>query len=721
MIVEEIKDEAELLEELKTLCSKPGFIHAFTYLCRRDGTVSFVGGIKYEDLLKFYGNERLIRTELSTLHGLMLKSGYNTAPIDSKLIEEYANSAESILEKIHDTMKQGIADRFTPDNLKKMSMEEFFSHPAALRESIFYAAEEAHDFQYRDLSAIRYENDAEWLKANIGFTIEEAKKIYKSISNNLNKKLQVYIGVQDNWAFQSYLDSFEIDIDFIVSDSQLNQDTVDAFLKMFSHSEEMEKNETFIGIDDFNVVNPRPITKIGSKYYLFQIYPLAQSLYESPIFWMREDKAYFGKIAQDNRGAFTENFAFEKLQKAFGEGNVYTNIDIYENSSKRIGEIDVLAVYGGKCLIVQAKSKSLTIGARKGNIDLVKQDFTKGVQNAYDQAVVCKNALLQEGITLKDINGEEVKLNEQITAVYPICLTSESYPSLSFQCRQYLKFETDEKLNPPFVMSVFLLDVLIEFLYQPLFLLSYIDRRCNYIESVVAGNEFVLLSQHLKSNLWLEEKKFNFMMLEEDIASDLDAAFMARRLGLPGNRIPDGIMSRWQQGYIGKILFKINRTPSDPVIDFGLEILKMSGEFLNLFDKAVEKICFDTIQDGALHDASFKIKGKIGGVTIHSMIGTLEERQDRLLSHIEMRKYKEKAESWVGVIINQKTRFFDSLVSVSYPWEKDEDFEKALNKLPKAPMLTPQELKKKLKSKVGRNHRCPCGSGAKFKACCLEK
>ncbi|EJP4177749.1 SEC-C domain-containing protein, partial [Vibrio vulnificus] len=176
-----------------------------------------------------------------------------------------------------------------------------------------------------------------------------------------------------------------------------------------------------------------------------------------------------------------------------------------------------------------------------------------------------------------------------------------------------------------------------------------------------------------------------------------------------------------QQGYIGKLLFKINRTPSDPVIDFGLEILKMSGEFLNMFDKAVEKICFDTIQDGALHDTSFKIEGKIGGVTIHSMIGTLEERQDKLLSHIEMRKYKEKAESWVGVIINQKTRFFDSLVSVSYPWEKNEDFEKALNKLPKASMLTPQELKKKLKIKVGRNHRCPCGSGAKFKACCMEK
>ncbi len=594
------------------------------------------------------------------------------------------------------------------------------SNSAALRESIFYAAEEAYDFQYRDLSAIRYENDAEWLKANVGFDMTDAKIIYESINRNLNNNVQEYAENGSEWAYQSYLESFKLDIEFLAKDSNLEPETIYSFLSLFSHSQKTDNNDAFIGIDDFNLVNPKPISEIGKEYFLFQIYPLAQSLYESPIFWMREDKQYFGKIAQDNRGAFTESFAYEKLKSIFGDENVYTNIDIYENASTRIGEVDVLAMFGGKCLILQAKSKSLTIGARKGNVDLVKQDFTKAVQNAYDQAVICKEALLKDGITLRNAEGEIVELKEKITTVYPICLTSESYPALTFQCRQYLKFETDEKLNPPFVMNVFHLDVLIEFLHQPLYLLSYIDRRCNYINNIIAGNEFVLLSQHLKRNLWLKEK-YNFMMLEDDIASDLDAVFMTKRLGLPGNRIPDGIMRRWQQGYIGKLLFKINRTPSDPVIDFGLEILKMSGEFLNLFDKAVEKICFDTIQDGALHDASFKIEGKIGGVTIHSMIGTLEERQDKLRSHIEMRKYKEKAESWVGVIINQNTRFFDSLVSVSYPWKKDEDFEKALDKLPKAPMLNPQELKKKLKIKVGRNHRCPCGSGAKFKACCMGK
>ncbi|OCH05054.1 SEC-C metal-binding domain-containing protein [Aliivibrio fischeri] len=717
-MTKKVKVESELLAELQILCSKPGFIHAFSYLCRRDGTLNFVGGVKYEDMLKFYGNARLLRTELSTLHGLILKSGYKTDIIEPEKIEEYVRKAEELLEEIHSSMIVEMNKRFTRDNLINLNMEEFFSHPAALRESIFYSAEEAYDFQYCDFSVIRYENDAEWLHSNIGFNMNEANKIYKSITNNLNNNIEQYRGQEGIWSYHSYLDNFTLDIEFLVQDSKLSIDTINSFLNIFSHSGETENNGSFASIDDFNIVNPKPISKFGNKYYLFQIYPLAQSMYESPIFWMREDKKYFREVAQDNRGAFTENFAYEKLKKIFGEKNVYTNIDIYENASKRIGEIDILAIFGGKCLIIQAKSKALTIEARKGNVDLVKDDFTKGFQKAYDQAVVCKDALLQEGITLKNADGEIVELKEKITAVYPICLTSESYPSLSFQCKQFLKYKTDDMLNPPFVMSVFLLDVLVEFLFQPLYLLSYIDRRCNYMESIVASNEFVLLSQHLKRNLWLQDD-YNFMLLDDDIASDLDAAFMVRRLGLPGKRTPDGIMKRWQENFIGKLLFKINRVPNDPIIDFGLTILKMSGDFLDLFDQSVRKLSFDSIQDGTLHDASFLVEGKIGGITIHTMFGDLKERQAKLASHVEIRKYKEKSEAWVGLIINHKTGFFDSLCCISYPWVRNLELDKEIAKRPKSKIQDVQNLKKKLKFKVKRNDQCPCGSGSKFKKCCM--
>jgi hypothetical protein len=47
---------------------------------------------------------------------------------------------------------------------------------------------------------------------------------------------------------------------------------------------------------------------------------------------------------------------------------------------------------------------------------------------------------------------------------------------------------------------------------------------------------------------------------------------------------------------------------------------------------------------------------------------------------------------------------------------------KALSKSAERPApLAPQPNRKRNKSKVGRNASCPCGSGEKFKRCCLDK
>ena len=40
-------------------------------------------------------------------------------------------------------------------------------------------------------------------------------------------------------------------------------------------------------------------------------------------------------------------------------------------------------------------------------------------------------------------------------------------------------------------------------------------------------------------------------------------------------------------------------------------------------------------------------------------------------------------------------------------------------KLPQVPVLDIRSILKKIK--VGRNSPCPCGSGKKFKRCCLDK
>ncbi|HHF2953599.1 TPA: YecA family protein [Vibrio diabolicus] len=709
--------ENTTFEKLEELCSREGFIHVLSYLARRDCTFGYQGGLTGENLGHFYSPERLIRTELSTLHGLVQKSGINTVKISDEEIRDWSLEAEKLLAEVHESLKASTYQRFTDENMK-LNMEDFFSQEDIIREYVFYGAEQAFDFQFAELACERYQNDSAWMAENVGFDINEAYSIYKAITSQLNEKISSLAQSEEASAtFKSYLTCNELSLRKLCELTRLAEDKVLAFLDAFSPSLE-DDNSAYNSIDDVNIVNFKPIAKVENDYYLFQTTALAQSMYESPIFWMRSDKKYVN-TAVKHRGEFTETFAFKRLGKIFGEGNVYCNLDIFKNASEKVGEVDILAKFGTKFLIVQAKSKGMTIPARQGKVNLVKDDFVKGIQNAYDQAVECSNALLLDEMIIKDIDGNVIDLGAKPSSCYPICLTSESYPGLLFQCRQYLKHQEEELLKPPFVMDVFFLDILTEFLSQPLFLLSYVDRRSSYLHEIVASTEIVLLGLHLKRNLWLEDK-FTMMSLHDDIAADLDAAFMVRRMELAGSRTPDGILKRYSQGFISKLLFKLQYVKRDELTDFAFTLMKSSGGFLDTLDAAVTKICFETIQDSKTHDFTVLFDGESGGMTIHTYAGNREQGREALLSYMHARKYKEKQDHWLGIIVEPRNEMVMDICHIKEDWCFDAEMEAGIKSLNLRPSVSPclKTMKKQLKFKVGRNDKCPCGSGRKNKRCC---
>ncbi|EMG1612850.1 SecA-like protein, partial [Escherichia coli] len=118
-------EQAKFLE-LEELCKQDGFIHAYSYLCLRDCTIGFQGGLETDDLNHLTSSDRLIKTELSLLHGLMLKSGYNAVEISSDKLTQYVDSAEQILKDIHEAIKTSGMKNFSLEN-PKLSFESFFT------------------------------------------------------------------------------------------------------------------------------------------------------------------------------------------------------------------------------------------------------------------------------------------------------------------------------------------------------------------------------------------------------------------------------------------------------------------------------------------------------------------------------------------------------------------------------------------------------------------
>ncbi|MEZ8348897.1 SEC-C metal-binding domain-containing protein [Vibrio splendidus] len=709
-------EEQQAFHELESLCDKKGAIHAFSYLCRRDCTVGFYDLLKPDNLMDLYNPERLIRTELSVVHGLIQKKGCDFTVLTDDEIEEVSGQIESLLGRIHESLKHQNMQRFSKENLQ-LSMVEFFSAPDIVREFVFYSAEQAFEFQFSELAKQRYENDSEWLKLHVGFDMSDAFTLYKSICKQMNLNVQRHADAGEQRAqFISYVDDCCICVDTLCEDTGIEKHITTAFLDAFS-STSNETNTQFTAIDSINVVNFKPISKVDDKYYLFQITALAQSMYESPIFWMRDDKKYLN-LAVEHRGQFTEEYAYNRLIEVFGEGNVFKNIDIFKTASEKIGEIDILVKYGTKFLVIQAKSKGMTLGARNGNAKILKDDFAKAVQSAYNQTVECADALQLDGITLRDSDGTVFELNCKPSIVYPVCLTSESYPSLSFQCRQHLEYVETDKIAPPFILDVFFLDILTEFLKNPLFLMSYVDRRVGYLDSMMASTEIVLLSLHLKNNLWLDKKEADFAHYGDDIASELDACFMSRRLALGGRITPDGVLKRYSKGFISKLLFKINRLENDSLTDLAFSLMKLNEASLDMLDDSVSAISAKARLDNKCHDFSMLLEDG-AGITIHTSTGDHQEEQERLSRYIKARKYKQKQDTWIGVVIDPVWGMVRCIVLLDDEWCYDEEMDQATLEMQLGSKPNPLQIAKALKQpKTGRNKPCPCGSGNKYKRCC---
>ena len=133
-------------------------------------------------------------------------------------------------------------------------------------------------------------------------------------------------------------------------------------------------NAEFESLSDFNAANAAPLLRReDNQIVLFQHYSLLEALYEVPFFWMADDPKYF-PTASRHRGSFTEQFSRECLERVFG-CHVYPNVDIVRKKGEKIGEIDVLIYFGHRAILLHAKSKRLTLRARKGNDFQIKDDF----------------------------------------------------------------------------------------------------------------------------------------------------------------------------------------------------------------------------------------------------------------------------------------------------------------------------------------------------------
>ncbi|WP_296555397.1 SEC-C metal-binding domain-containing protein [Pigmentiphaga sp.] len=714
-----MRAEQEIFDELAGLCASPGYVHAIAYLCSRDNMIRYSGEMKAEDMQHLFSKSRLIRTETATLIGLMLKNPIDyTLPAPS-VVEGYIETTEALLNEIHHAMSASFWQDIDPTKVTESGFNPFTSG-AALREPIFYGGESAYSFQYRDFSLAKYSNDDPWLIANKGFSIHDARNVVLAVSRLQDEKainiIRAMHGTpQETWTL---LPGKAFSVQEVADYGRIDPEIVDRVLSAFAVPPGTH-NEHFKVLHDFNIANASPLIRMpDGNFLLFHIYSLVEALYEAPFYWMGADKAYVS-TAMQNRGAFTEQFAVEHLRQVFGAENVLANIDIYESKDTKLAEIDVLALFGNRALVLQAKSKRLTLEARRGNDRQIKDDFKKSIQDSSDQAYRCAKLIEDGKCTFKNAAGNIVTLPAGLKRIYVICLLSDHYPALSFQARQFLKFTATDTIAPPFAMDVFALDAMTEMLSSPLHFLSYVDRRTGYTDKLMASHELTILSYHLKQNLWVDDEH-DMVMLDDDVSADLDLAMLVRREGIPGRGTPEGILTRFSATALGRMVKAIEARPDPATIDLGFTLLTLGENTVFEVSAAIDQLAKQSTADGKNRDVTVGLGRGGTGLTIHCNGDPMEVAGPALQRHCHARKYTEHARTWFGICVRPTDQALRFGLNLDFPWEQDDTMD-ALTKN----MGKPGNLKallreaSKARLKIGRNDPCPCRSGKKYKKCCL--
>lgn len=712
------RSETEIFESLRELCGSPGFVHAIAYFSFRDNLIRYGKTLDAEAMESQHAPERLVRTEIATLNGLLIQHPVDEVVPEPEMLQAYIDRAQALLQELHHALMEPWKDAFTIKEGVLTSTGGIWAG-AHLREPIFYSGESDYGFQYRALAIERYRGDNAWLLTNKGFEIEDAVAVAEMASPLLSER-QVSLMKSMRGTKSGELTMLS---GFLLTAQELNArlgtslDRIQAVLDAFTLPDG-EMNPTFIGLNDFNVANAMPLIRwSGGRYLLLQHYSLLESIYESPTFWMMKDRDYLS-TAIKRRGAFTETFVATCLERIFTPQRVFRNIDIYRPNGNRLGEIDVLAVFGRHAILVQAKSKRLTIEARKGNDLQIKDDFKKAVQDAADQGFECAEALLDSSFKLKTAEGETIELPRDFEVIQPFCVVSDHYPSLAIQVREFLNARSSHRIAEPVVVDVFALDVLAEMLSTPLHFLHYLTLRTRFGHKVSAGHELTLLGYHLARNFWFDDED-TLVMLTDDIAMHLDIAMLVRREGLPGKRTPDGILTRLKNTTFGALIDQIDESDDAESIDIGLELLQLGEETARALTAGIDKMAAAARADRRPHDLSLALGESDSGLTIHCRYGQDQDAVDRLINHCNVRKYHAHADSWYGVILDPDTKKIVISVGSRTPWVFDPEMAQALIKRPPPPPTPWSAINSVGTARMGRNATCPCGSGKKFKKCCL--
>ena len=619
--------------------------------------------------------------------------------VNGSILEEYRHLVRSYFDAVN-------IDLLTNEIAK--GEEQSSSSIVSAKLHSLYIRGDAYPHQFWDLAEAVFSPHSDWFKSHLGFTISESITIARTIEKEINDRYNAakteaqegaprivrereqewkQLGMTEEQAlvssgigllFGQSKEIYRLTIDQVSSRSGLNPLVCKAFFERLSQTPPYRSpffpvtyTNALTAPWDYNVTKERPFFCDGTDFWIFAPHTLKEVLYSTFFFDLMNDQAYKGTF-ENSRGHVLEGLSSGFLKRAFPDNAVMLNPS-YPNGEEFA---DVCVIFDGKIIIVQCKSKGLTLGAHTGeDLSALKRDLEKAIGNAAAQACKGRRYLEIEATPYLLSDGKRIDIDK--SQINEIILIAVTYMPLHTFATRLREVEEDLGLPhnefPVWALPIGDLDIVTQICNSPAKLLHYVRRRLllEVGEKRIRGDEADLLAFYLDQGLWLggeDMEEANLIALSGYSTSVDEFVFRRYDQGIdapvPEVKRPPGFHA---------LITDIESLSSRNRTDCALMLLDLSGEasqeLMGLIQRTKERCIAreDTIPSSMGNDAP------AWGMSIVAAPKTIspEEAFNRTQGFGQIKKYARRIHRWTALGWREgSTRSVDYAVWLDYPFER---------------------------------------------------
>jgi hypothetical protein len=473
----------------------------------------------------------------------------------------------------------------------------------------------------------------------------------------------------------------------------------------------------------------RPFIKLDNHYYCFELYSLFDNLYRALQRIIIRKKPEYRVDWNEKQQAVSERIPCDLLKKllpgAQVQQSVYYCWHTGQGGSKQWCEADALLVYEDHLFVIEVKAGAFTYTSPATDFPA----YIESLKNLVFKPAEQGRRFLEyfesdEEVSLFDNNHNEIgKISKKDFENTHICaVTLDPFTELAAQAQHLKNIGIDVGEHPIWSISIDDLRVYSDIFGNPLIFLHFVEQRMRAFQSRLIKTEDELdhLGLYLKHNIYTQYvKDFNTdrPVMWHGYRAEIDRYF-TKKLHDPNTicSLKQNMPARLKE--IIDFLAASSKTGRRKVSSM---LLDCGGTWRNHITSGIDDVLNQQHNSG--HAKPLSTYGDIKISLFCWQEGILESDKNLALEHSQAAMLITNDEE--RLLLELYFNASGSLIDVDFIFLKleaipEQDLER-LKALAETLRRKRIEKAKQSSRKIGPNEPCPCGSGKKYKKCCLKR